>query len=105
LCGPAVGSCAALLREPLPPPGRPNVESRRVAEEAADRAVGLRSRARRVAQPPEGQREVRLILRHDVEQILRQLAIALAFLGGAELAPETPVIGAWKRAGKVSITP
>ena len=47
----------------------------------------------RIAQAPEGQREVGLILRHDVEQILRQLAIALAFLGEAELAPEGRVIG------------
>jgi hypothetical protein len=66
------------------------VEGRRVVEDAADRAIGLRSRACRIAQPPEGQREVCLILCHDVEQILRQLAIALAFVGEAELAPETP---------------
>jgi hypothetical protein len=65
-----------------------------------DRAISLRSRVRQIAQALEGRREVGLILRHDVEQILRQLAIAVAFLGEAEPAPESRVIGGLETRGE-----
>src|SRR5215212_9038780 len=94
------GSLAActLLRlksQPLPPAGVPGVISKRIDEEVSDGLVSLGSSGS-IAQPPEGQGEVSLVLSHRLQEIPGECQVFLSLRLQSELAPEPRLIGRLK---------
>jgi hypothetical protein len=91
------GSLAApsilwLEARPLPPAGGPGVVREWVDEEVSDGLVSLRASGS-IAQPPESQGEVSLVLGHGLQEITGKLPVLLALRQQPELAPKPRVIG------------
>src|SRR3954447_5346559 len=92
---PARGGVLRLLGQPLPPARSPPVKSSGIDEQVADGPVAVRT-DRCIAEPPEREREVGLVLGHGPQQIACERRIALLLREQPELLPESALVGQLK---------